>query len=288
MRAFGTGSALLACAFLLACRPEPQQSAPSPAPEPDAPAAVVPPPQPPAPPQLDRAALLAAVAAAADSFAAGAPYPNTVAALQQRRFVLRLPFGCGGPGLDSGGLSYTLDDKGVLRLSARPQVWTQAAWALDLVRDTPVQSPGTAAPSPAPTPTPAAPPAPQVEALEGFWIDRPWLVGEVCPTLPPPPPEAAGASRTVALAQVFGPDDSRLLRRGGRPYEATEAIAPEQPAPTRGFRLRLEGRIAEAAGRPIRCRAEHSELHPLCLVQVRLDRLVFEDADGRAIAEFAG
>src|SRR3546814_10529086 len=86
------------------------------------------------------------------------------------------------------------------------------------------------------------------DAVEGFWIRRPWTSSERCaPALQPAPetadagaesdvdeaPEVAGPpppvpveSQTVGIAQFFAPAGRRTLRRGTRPYSATVKARP--------------------------------------------------------------
>lgn len=258
VRAWRTAGLAAAVALLSSCGPREQAAAPAPATAPPQTAPV----PPSAPPVLGRAELLAAVAATASAVAAGDPPPAAASALAGRRFALRLPFGCFGPAPDAtAGYAYDAG-KQVLKLTARPEPWTEAPWARALV--------GT----------------PQTEAIEGFWIRRPWMTGEACPAAAPSP-MIAPAPETVGLAQVFEEGGSRLQRRAGRPYEATEKLEIAPPPGQGGFRLALEGRVAAPAdGGPIRCRAGHPDTPPLCLVRVDIDRVAFEDAAGRQFAEW--
>lgn len=248
-------------ALLAACSPRPQTAAPErPAPPAAAePSAAV---APPAPPALGRAEILAAAGAAAAAYAAGEPYPSAAAALAGRRFVLRLPFGCYGPAPDAGA-GYVFDaEKGTLKLTVRPQVWTDAPWVRELVG------------------------APEAEAIDGFWIRRPWMTAEACPAVGGAP-GAATAPETVGLVRVFEPGASRLARRGGRPYEVTEKAEDGAPPGQGGFRLVLEGRVMEpASGQPVRCRGDGPDVRPVCLLLVDFDRVAMEDARGRQLAEW--
>lgn len=247
----------LLATLIAACSPRSDEPPPAPA-RPPAAAPAIPAP----PPPLGRAELLAAVARAADAAAGGASYPQAAADLAGRRFALRLPFGCQGPGRDDLGLGYTLDPQGrVVRLTARPQVWTDAPWARALVG------------------------GPRTEAIEGFWVRRPWLTGEACPSpaLAGGPPPALSAE-TVGVVQAFEVGGSRLLRRGDRPYEVARKLDEGEVPGVGGFRLALEGRIG--GERPIRCASEHPDRRPVCLVVVELDRVAFEDAGGQTLAEW--
>jgi hypothetical protein len=267
-------------ALAMGCSPK-QEPAPPP------PAESAPPPAPPpAPPVLGRADLLEAVAQAASAAALGAPAPEGATALAGRRFALRLPFGCFGPTADANA-GYAYDaEKQTLKVTVKPESWTDAGWARALV--------GT----------------PQTEAIEGFWIRRPWIRSEACPAAPaaPPagaaPPEAPSAKvdrsptpappparpatpERIGIARVFEAGGSRLPRRGGRAYEVTEK-APQEPTPGRGgFRLLIEGRIAQPeAGGPVRCRVVSPEQPPVCLILADIDRVAVEAADGRQLAEW--
>ena len=207
--------------------------------------------------------------ASAASAAAGGSPTEAEARLAGRRFALRLPFGCLGPQPEAGaGYAYDPPRK-TLKVRVRPEAWTDAPWARSLV--------GT----------------PQTEAIEGFWVRRPWLLAEACPSAAgdqaavTAEESPAASPETVGLARVFEAGGSRLLRRAGRDFEATERVLDgEAPPGQGGFRLVLEGRIGAAAGGPIRCQADHPDVRPVCLVIVDIDRVAFEDADGRQLAEW--
>ena len=265
------GAVLTLPLLLLACGPK--ETAPPPAPQKIEP----PPPEPPKiippPPTLGRADLLAAAAAAASAYAAGATVERSDP-LTGRSFAIRTPFGCAAaedppaPGL----AGRVLRAKGrAAELSLTPADWT----ASPLVA--------------------AAVEAKIWDAVEGYWIDRPWLRPETCPALaaisaqdaedaPAPSPQ------TVGLAAAFGPEGSRFGRRNGRAYSFTvrgEGEAPP-PTPAKGYRLVLEGRFtAFPDGASIHCRAETPDRRPLCIAAAQLDRVAFEDGDtGGVISEW--
>jgi hypothetical protein len=262
----GAWLASLAAVSVLAaagCTRQPQE-APKPAP-PAAPQVLT---LPVPPPVAGRAELLAAVAQAASAFAAGQAQPKEVADLAGRRFSVRLPFGCLGPQA-TGAARYEYDaKKGSLKLTARPETWTKVEAIRDLVG-----TPGT-------------------EAIEGFWIPRPWIYPEACPALRPPPipegdasaPAAMGpAAPAVGLVSTFEAGDSRLQRRGSRPYEVVrKAEAP----PSGSFRLSLEGRVVEGPGGPVVCRSDDPDRPPVCLVRVEFDRVAIEGAAGEVFGEW--
>lgn len=270
--------------------PLPVAAPPQPTPSP---ATVLPTVQPP----LNRADLLAAAAQAADAAAAGEPLPEQVAALAGRPFELRLPFGCPGaeqPGRGALSMSYDPETE-VLRVRAEPVRWDPGEWL---------------APPPA-VPDRASP----VETIEGFWIARAWTSSEACapPVSPPPsaapspqpsptpasvpsqpsgprstppvaepepepvPVSAAAPERTLAIAQLFTAEASRVGRRNGQAYAATKSIAPDAMDLGRGLRLRLRGTLArtQAAG-PILCLAPGGA-RPVCLISARFDQVAIEN-----------
>lgn len=264
---------------LAACKPPMVKSAePAPALAPALPPISVP------PPTIDRAELLKDVAMAAETFALGRPSPKTVLELTGRRFSIKLPFGCLGPG-NAGPLTYSYDDANMaLRVSAQPERWVAAdpVWAS-------LASEG-------------------AETIEGFWIERPWIGVDGCPlagaalpaeaaspALPGPqkpaviPPGASttptsSSGQTVGLAQVFEKDGSRLMQRSGRAYQV---IRKSEKPGAGGFRLVLEGRIVTPSETsPIVCRSAGANQRPVCLVRVEFDRVAIESASGNLLGEW--
>lgn len=266
-----------ALAVLAACerpKPEPAQQAPS---EPVA----APPPAPvlSTPAALSRADLLVALSRAASDYAAGAEADTNLAG---RTFVIRLPFGCFGPGPNSpppkadGLARWTWSKDGSsIRLAATPADWTRSPLVL---------APG------------AEPPW---DGVEGFWIERPWLLSDKCPEPAAParttPPESsvpdvvAPAPMTAGLAAIQSAEGSRLGRREGKDYSFAirgSGNAPP-PLPLQGYRLVLEGRIgAFPDGAAVRCTSAGPDHHPICLAAVQLDVVAFEDAAGVRLSEW--
>ena len=261
----GAAAVVVLVAVLL--RPSP---APVPAAVPAPPPVVAAPPAAPAPTApVNRADLVAGAQAAASAYAAGEPAGG--ADLVGRRFRVRLAFGCGGPAPDPGPAQayYQRDPAaGTIRLVARPAVWTD----LPLVR---------AAPTPKAT-----------EAVEGFWMPRPWLVSEACPkrreVAPPATPTPVEAP-SLGLAIFHAADASRTERRGERPYEHVLKAASEAGSQDQGFALVLEGRISGFAdGAALHCWSESVDHRPVCLYGVDVDRVAFEDAGGAVLADWPG
>ena len=254
---------------LTACQGEPEKT-PAPATEPAAAPAAPATPSP--PPVLSRADLIQAAEAAASAYAAGSG-PNRDS-LSGRRFAVRQAFGCQGAAPaaaeDAAGDGLARwswgPERKTLRLSLTPGDWTQSA----------LISGG----------------APDWEAVEGFWLNRPWLRAEGCPAAQGDPlasGPAAPSPQTVGLAAVHEQDSSRLGRRNGRAYSFVVRGEGDQPAvaPTGGYRLVLEGRLtAFADGRAFQCRATSPDQRPVCVAAAQIDRVAFEDATGAVLSEW--
>jgi hypothetical protein len=244
-----------------------QDATPAPAQTVPAPAATL------ADPVLGRAAILSAVDAEASRTAAGLAAAASDP-LANRRFSMRIAFGCLGPepmppeGVsDSGAPRWSRAGDGrAIRLRFTPADWT----AGDVT-------------------------GPAVEGFEqvgGLWVNQPWMRSEGCPApgLPVLDAFALPAAPTVAVALLRAEGASRLGRADDRAFTFTvrgqgDAAAP---APVRGYRLVLEGRLTPwAEGRVIRCRVGRADSRPPCAVGVVLDRLAYEDgATGETLSEW--
>jgi len=280
----------LACTpWLAGCKPT--QPAPAPPPTPSIiQTAEAPPPTPPS--ALDRAGLLQALDLAASSYASGRPTADDDFA--GRRFVLRQAFGCQGPApAATPGLAQWAwgRDHRSIEITLTPLDWSRAA--IFSVADS------------------------RWEAVEGFWIARPWMRDPGCAAPPavgalaPPsqtadsapgagaapsatkfeatPQPATAAGQVAGIASVFEEGGSRVGRRDGKPFTFT--LRPETAAtlaaPSRGFRLVIEGRLTVfPTGRAIRCQATSLDTRPVCIVAGEVDRVAFEDADGKLLREW--
>jgi hypothetical protein len=186
------------------------------------------------------------------AYAASGPLPAGVAELVGRRFELRLPFGCDGPETADTEQGWRYDpDRGTLRVRAVPAHLDPAVWR-------PGEESG-------------------VDAIEAFWIARPWTDSEVCPAAGPGAP-ATATDRTLAIAQFHRADDPRAVRGEGDGFEAVLRVPPEALDLSRGLRLRLTGRIASVPGAagPVLCRAPTPAERPVCLLAVSLDHVAVE------------
>jgi hypothetical protein len=247
---------------------EPATPSPGPAPAagPSAPA--------PLNPALDRRALLAAVEQAAADYASGGGPAAAAGPLVGRQFDVRLAFGCEGAQASSAdgagdGLARWSwgPERETIRLSLTPGDWARSALIAGTAQD-------------------------QWEAVEGFWVARPWMTAEGCPSIRADPLASgpvAPSPPTVGLAAVFETGGSRLGRRNGRAYTHTIRQAGDAPliAPDAGYRVRLQGRIASFPdGRAIHCRAANPDQRPVCVASVQLDRVAFETPTGETLSEW--
>lgn len=231
-------------------------------------------PEPPVRPAvLDRRELLSAVDQAASDYAAGAA-PAATDPLVGRQFDIRLAFGCDGaetPPADGAGDGLARwswgPERETIRLSLTPGDWVRSALIAGAGQD-------------------------QWEAVEGFWVSRPWMTADGCPSVRADPLASgppAPSPPTVGLAAVFETDGSRLGRRNGRAYTHVIRQAGDAPlvALDAGYRVRLQGRIAAfPGGRAIRCRAANSSQRPVCVAAVQLDRVAFETPTGEVLSEW--
>jgi len=224
----------------------------------------------PTPPPLDRGELIEAANAAAAAYAAGLAAPEGRSPLIGRRFSLNVPFGCEGPRGDPAPAQahVEMDAAGkTLKLIARPILWTP----LPLVQ--------------------ALPDAKAIEAVEGFWIPRPWTASDACPPVRDkvtPATQTPPTQQTLGLARYFKAGESRAIQRGERPYQFTRKIDGDTSLLDHSYRLRLEGRlVGYADGSAVRCWSETADHRPICLYAVEYDRVAFEDAvSGKTLAEW--
>jgi hypothetical protein len=236
-------------------------------------------------PPMNRSAMLLAVAKVASAVALGRDGVAEQRGLDGKRFEVRIRFGCvgpSGPASAAGPFNVRFDEEErTLRIRATP----------DLSQT---------------DPRVAALGGEAVEAVEGFWMYRPWLFEAGCPAPPPAPPaptEAASeserpttavetaveaeeqprtaapptAGQRVGIAHFFTKTDSRAGRRDSRAYEATEVL-PVGSQPSRsGYDLVLSGRLATVpGGKVINCRLQGPNMPPECIVSAEFDRVRIE------------
>jgi hypothetical protein len=253
-----------------------QGEAPEPASQPSA-AAVLPVAEPP----LDREALLMAVTRAASAAASGMADQQTQRNLDGKLFKLRLRFGCGPAASSDPARSWSFDEeKRVLRVKVEPEIDIQTALV-------------------------AALGVKEVEAVEGFWVRRPWMLTSGCP-ISQPSPLASSPSRSepsdvsptkapapavatvsasgdpesrIAIVQLFTEGDSRTHRRDRRAYENTKEDAAD-PAINAGFDLTIAGRLRRLPnGRVIACTITDIDTPPSCVISAKFEQVSIERGD---------
>ena len=234
-------------------------------------------------PPFNRGRLLLTVARVASAYSLGAEDSGVQRSLDGKQFEVRLRFGCEGPAQGTHGWSLDPDGR-TLRLRAVADL-TLADTSVKAVSDD------------------------SVEAAEGFWLQRPWLLQAGCPAdeaealvpvkadaessdetparEPERPPTAAIAR--VGIAQFFTAEDARTGRRTNRPFEAVKQLEAGQAAGENGFDLVLSGRLqARKDGRVISCAGSRSDRAPDCIVSADIDRVRIENpADKSVVAEWS-
>jgi len=250
-------TALAAVVLLGACRQEVKEEPTVNAPEPEAPAPRLPAVERP----LDRAGVLQAVGAAASAAGLGRNDAAAQRRLDGKTFEVRIRFGCansGAAGSDPGPFGVRFEeDSRTLRVRAAP----------DLTIDDPAvaQIAGEG-----------------VEAVEGFWMRRPWLLADGCPAGAANPAQAF--SQRVGLAQFYGAADSRIGQRKDRAYEATATLADDERPSLQGYNLVLSGRLRKlASGRVVSCSLAGRDAPPQCVVSAEFDHVWIEHPQTHAV-----
>lgn len=241
---------------------------------------------------MDRAGLLAAVARAASATAAGIDDSADQRSLAGAQFEFRIRFGCRGPApvLAEAIFGWAFNQKDrTLRVRVTPTISSDELIVSRFTGE-------------------------DVEAAEGFWIPRPWLLEPVCPAAAAVRPDRAQGelgsdspvgeeqaslepvddeqeSRApppawpkVGIVQFFTDTDPRTRRRGMRPYETIKTLRADEPLSSQGFNLVLAGRIRPLPGqRAIACVSRGADQPPDCFVSARFDRVRIERPDTKEI-----
>lgn len=211
------------------------------------------------PPPLDRAALIAAAAGAADAVASGTPLPQANSALVGRSFVLRMPFGCLGEMKEEAqkeswaGWRFNPKSR-ALRLTARATDLAKVEWMRKVAGEM------------------------AFDAVEGFWLRRPWTRAEQCGMGELAPSDAMlnAAGQRLAIAQFYSPESPRTLRRGDRPYSSTVKLEEGETPSSQGYQLQLEGKLSGFPdGQPVHCSQDNPSIAPRCVIAVEFERVAF-------------
>ncbi|WP_157073567.1 hypothetical protein [Sphingomonas soli] len=222
---------------------------------------------------LDRAALIALASIAADATAQGAARPPELDEAVGKRFSIALPFGCGGPAGESSNapMRWRYDEEAeALRFHVAPVALAPTDWWPEAARS-------------------------DIEAIEGFWIARPWTLSESCPSggdtgAPNATDPVTLPGQTLAIGQFFAAGGARQRRRDGRPYTAVVRVATEAFRPEQGFRVQLTGHIAAVpGGGATACRQPGGpEQRPICLIATTLDKVTIENpVSGESLVTWA-
>ena len=233
-------------------------------------------------PPLDRSALLTAVARAASDFAIGRDATARQRNLDGRLFEVGLRFGCSGEAIPTRSWSFDEANR-VLRVRVEHELTIDAPEIQELGLE-------------------------GFEAIEGFWIQRPWLLEAACPAAEPTPvstevassaeevddaapaeeSERAPAPPRVGIAHFYTADDSRTLRRDSRAFQATRKLAAGVEPSREGYNLVLSGRLSRMPdGRVIACSGRDPNQPPTCVVSVTFDRVALRRPDGELVAEWS-
>lgn len=231
---------------------------------------------------LDRAAVLRAAGEAASAAALGRDDREAQRRLDGDRFEVRIRFGCPIPDSDVAAAPFKVEyDEASRRLQVRasPELDEEEPWIAALGGD-------------------------KIEAVEGFWMRKPWLLASGCSVEPQPVakksteetrepiqpvPAVKKSEWRVGIAQFFGATDTRTTRRDERAYETTKTLAKDQSPSSQGYDLVLSGRLRELPdGRVIACHVVSPELPPECVVSVTFDQVRVQRADTQeALAEWS-
>jgi hypothetical protein len=256
---------------LLACRETPERGEPANA----VAQPVQPAPLPVAEPPLDREALLLAAMRAASAHAAGSDDTAVQRGLNGKRFEMLIRFGCPGSGSAADAPFRSSYDPAERRLVLRaaPDVESDDLALAGIAGD-------------------------EVEALEGFWVPRPWLLTVACPAPVPERDQADGEDaaataaekpeRRLAMAQFFTATDPRTRRRDHRPYQYTGRLAEGEQPSEAGYDLVVSGRLRRlASGKVVSCTGTGLTAAPTCVISMIVDHVSMKRGDtGAVLAEW--
>ena len=283
---------------------------------------------------VDRKQLLLAVNDATSAAATGVDDTSVQASLFGRQFILKLPLGCSGESDAASGWIY---DEASQRLTVKatpdmslveledilPSVPSASLASIPPIEDAAakVESAPVAATTDslekeksAPSSITARPN--KIEAVDGFWIPRPWIFTDTCPVEPNPniqmasdkvgsaladnnaakttteidPIDDNALSPTIGIAHFYTARDPRVGRRNGQAYRITKRVTEKERPNPQSLRLVLRGRLGMLpGGKVIQCSTPKDTSRPRCVISASFDRVSFENANGSIIyAEWGG
>lgn len=225
---------------------------------------------------LSRSDLLLAVVRARSAAASNADDREAQRALQGKRFEFRMRFGCEatGPASSLDDRSWSFDESTrILRIRVRPEIGIASGLVRSLIDD-------------------------DTEAVEGFAVERPWMLSAACPQPVSPAPlvdehdaarggnDGAPADRDhedmpqVGIVEFFAKNDTRLLRRNNRDYQATTTLEAGEVPGWNGFDLLVSGRLKQRpSGSVIECRQFDPARPPACVISAEFDTVSIKWAD---------
>lgn len=208
-------------------------------------------------PDMDRERLLLAITHAASAYAAGMDDTEQQSELANRKFTFRIRFGCGQeqPSASEAAMTWSQDaSEETLRVKAAP----------DISKDHPIVQLVLGR---------------EFEGAEGFWVPRPWLLRDACPSPGGEGLETA-PSPSVGLVQLFTDTESRIQRRAKRSYETVKKVAAKDVPTQSGLNLVLRGRLSAGPDkRVISCTSASADTRPACLVSVEFDNVAVENPE---------
>lgn len=232
-------------------------------------------------PPFNREALLFAVMRAASDSALGGSDPESQRKLDGRRFELRMRFGCPGAAEGDRSRSWAFDDRRrKLTVRVEPEITGDSPQVRDLS-------------------------ATGYEAVEGFWIRRPWMLRADCPAPAPSEPvlqdQLAGETQQasaeasarvpiahIGIAQFFTSAEPRTHRRDARAYSATKILTEGGSPNPNGYDLLITGRLRRLAnGSVITCANRDPATPPDCVVSAQFESVAIKHpVSGETIAEW--
>lgn len=276
---------------------------------------------------VDRRQLLLAVNEATSAAALGIDDSGQQSSLMGRQFILRIPIGCDGESDAATGFIYDEDNQR-LTLKAVPELTlADVEKVRPVTEEAPVpvpsaekQSPdgsATTEPVAAKSNIAAAPTLTKIEAVNGFWISRPWVLADSCPIetafvgstaenaetegtqaddkdgLPAdtePKSNELDETPSVAIAHFFTARDPRVGRRDGSAYRITKRVTEDERPDPKSLRLVLRGRLGQMPdGKTIQCSKGTAKERPRCVISASFDRVSFENANGSIVyAQWGG